>query len=76
MSFGTGRIAAERKREWRRLSGSSQQGRGTGPKRPWTDEEDRAVLAHRIPDRVLAARIDRSMQAIQTHRAKLRGGYR
>lgn len=40
--------------------------------RPWTDEEDRLVLAHEIPDRELSARIRRSMKAISNRRWRLR----
>lgn len=39
----------------------------------WTEAEDRAVLAHSIPDRELAERIGRSVQAIHVRRSRLRG---
>ena len=42
------------------------------PPRPWTDEEDKLVLAHEIPDRELSARIRRSMKAISNRRWRLR----
>lgn len=40
--------------------------------RPWTEKEDRLVLAHEIPDRELSAKIHRSMKAISNRRWRLR----
>lgn len=40
-------------------------------KRPWTPEEDAEILAHVEIDRVMAARLDRTVQAIQQRRFKL-----
>lgn len=46
----------------------------TGPSsgEPWTQEEDRRVLAHTIPDRQLAAEINRSVRAIQIRRSRIK----
>lgn len=40
--------------------------------RPWTENEDKLVLAHDIPDRELSAKIHRSMKAISNRRWRLR----
>ena len=40
--------------------------------RPWSKDEDRAVLVHDIPDRELSWRIRRSMKAISNRRWRLR----
>lgn len=40
--------------------------------RPWSDDDDRAVLAHDVPDRELSERIGRSMKAISNRRWRLR----
>lgn len=42
--------------------------------RPWTEKEDKLVLAHEIPDRQLSARIHRSMKAISNRRWRLMKG--
>jgi hypothetical protein len=44
---------------------------GDGSKREWTDAEDRVVLAHEIPDREIAAKIGRSVCAVQKRRHRL-----
>jgi hypothetical protein len=41
-------------------------------KRPWTDKEDDLVIEHRMPDSELVWIINRSLQAIQTRRVRLR----
>ena len=41
---------------------------------PWTEKEDRLVLAHEIPDRELSKKIGRSMKAISNRRRRLRKG--
>ena len=38
----------------------------------WTEREDKMVLAHSIPDRELAAKIGRSVQAIQIRRSRIK----
>lgn len=43
----------------------------TNARQRWTQEEDRAVARHDVPDRVLAERLGRSVQAIQVRRARL-----
>ena len=50
---------------WRKRSGKY-------PKRPWTDEEIKLVLAHEITDRKLSRQIQRSVVAIQTKRFHLK----
>ena len=40
--------------------------------RPWTEKEDRLVLAHEIPDRELSKKIRRSMKAISNRRWRLK----
>ena len=40
--------------------------------RPWTREEDVAVLAHDILDTELSKKIERSVQAIQIRRCRLK----
>ena len=52
---------------WRQRGGSGQY-----PKRPWTDEEIKLVLAHKITDRELSRQIQRSVVAIQTKRFHLK----
>lgn len=44
-------------------------------RRIWTDEEDKRVLAHDVPDRQLSSEIRRSVQAIQGRRTKLKAEY-
>ena len=41
----------------------------------WTIDQTNMVLAHEISDRELAAKIGRSVEAIQVRRAKVKGGY-
>lgn len=62
---------SQHKEDWRRKTGSVA-GKGSGSKRPWTQEEDKQVLAHTIPDSELAVKIDRSATAIQVRRCRLR----
>lgn len=62
---------AKHKENWRRKTGSAA-GKGHGGRRPWTQEEDRQVLAHSIPDRELAAKIGRTVMAIQVRRNRIR----
>ena len=50
---------------WRKRGGS-----GKYPKRPWTDEEIKLVMAHQITDRELSRQIQRSVLAIQIKRIK------
>lgn len=59
-------VAAQKTR-WRQRTGSGTRGR-----RPWTQEEDRAVILHDQPDSELAMLLDRSAQAIQIRRWRLR----
>ena len=40
--------------------------------RPWTAEEDKAVLAHNVTDTELSSIIERSVQAIQIRRSFLK----
>lgn len=42
--------------------------------RPWEEDEDRLVLEHKISDRELSEKIQRSVSAIQTRRSKLKSG--
>lgn len=44
--------------------------------RPWTEKEDRLVLAHEISDRELSSLICRSMKAISNRRWRLKRGAR
>ena len=39
----------------------------------WTVEEEKLVLEHKIPDRELSQKIQRSQKAISVRRAKLKG---
>lgn len=40
--------------------------------RPWSEEEDRLVLTHEIPDSELSVRIERSMKSISNRRWRLK----
>lgn len=44
-------------------------------RRIWTDEEDKRVLTHDVPDRQLSSEIRRSVQAIQIRRTRLKAEY-
>ncbi len=44
-------------------------------RRIWTEEEDKRVLAHDVPDRQLSSEIRRSVQAIQIRRTRLKAEY-
>lgn len=59
------RTAALQKRRYRARTGS-----GYEP-REWTRSEEKAVVAHVIPDRELAVELGRSVQAIQVKRSRL-----
>ncbi len=48
--------------------------RKNGVIRDWTKQEDKAVLAHDIPDAELSKKIMRSVQAIQIRRSRLKSG--
>jgi len=61
------RTATLQKRRYRARTGS-----GIYERREWTGAEDQAVLAHAIPDRELAPKLERSVQAIQVRRSRLR----
>ena len=39
---------------------------------PWTEQEDRLVMQHNIPDRELSKKIQRSMNAILVRRNRLK----
>ena len=41
-------------------------------KKQWTKEEDNVILAREMPDRILAKKLGRSVQAIQVRRSKLK----
>ncbi len=41
-------------------------------RRIWTEEEDKRVLEHDVPDQHLSSEIRRSVQAIQIRRARLK----
>lgn len=45
---------------------------GDGSFRRWSEEEDRLVRVHAIPDRKLAEKLKRSVQAIQSRRTILK----
>lgn len=49
-------------------------GQGTGG-HPWTEEEDKLVLEHKMPDAELVRKIGRSISAIQKRRWKLKKQY-
>lgn len=42
------------------------------PSRSWTEDEDELVLAHSMTDTELSKAIERSVQAIQVRRCKLK----
>ena len=42
------------------------------PRRSWTNEENKKVLAHAIPDMELSTQIQRSVRAIQIQRSRLK----
>ena len=42
------------------------------PRKKWTDEEGKMVLAHNITDVELSAKLERSVQSIQNKRYKLK----
>lgn len=65
---------AEAKLRWRRQSGSPGVVGQGGPS--YTADDDRAILAHAIPDRDLAAQLGRSITAIQIRRHHLKRGTR
>lgn len=46
------------------------------PRKEWGSEEDAAVLAHAVPDRVLSEILGRSMHSIQNRRCRLNKGRR
>ena len=41
----------------------------------FTDDEINLIMAHSMPDRVLAAKIGRTVRAIQVMRSKVKNGY-
>ena len=44
---------------------------GDGSKRPWTEEETRIVMEHRITDTEIAKLLRRSLSAVQCRRHKV-----
>ena len=60
------------KRNERRQRNYAQTQDAPNARTEWTEREDRMVLAHEIPDRELAAKIGRSVQAIQVRRSRIR----
>lgn len=62
---------ADKRNAWRR--GNYARGDfGHRTRRLWSQDEDRRVIAHTIPDRELAQDLGRSVQAIQVRRCKLK----
>lgn len=47
--------------------------RKPGKESYWTKDEDDQVLAHRVPDRELADKLNRSVGSIQLRRSRLKG---
>ena len=43
-----------------------------GGKRPWTDEETKIVMEHKITDTEIAKQLRRSLLAVQARRQKMR----
>lgn len=56
------------KKRWRKRTGSGQY-----ESKPWTEDEDQLVLAHKTIDRILSGRIRRSVTSTYDRRAKLKG---
>lgn len=55
------------KERWRKRTGSGQY-----EAKPWTEDEDQLVLAHKTTDRILSERIRRSVTSIYDRRAQLK----
>lgn len=47
-------------------------GSGSCPSHAWSDAENQLVLSHNMSDALLAKKLDRSQNAIQVHRSRLR----
>lgn len=62
----------ETRREQRRRYYRKYQ--GNYPLRRWTNDEDKLVVAHKIPDSKLSVKIKRSVASIQTRRSILKNG--
>lgn len=62
--YATKRAQKER---WRKRTGSGQY-----ESKPWTEDEDQLVLAHKTTDRILSERIRRSVTSVYDRRAKLK----
>lgn len=64
----------ERQRERKRLENKRYYGKTSFlyPRRKWSPEEDKLVLAHTIPDSELSVKIQRSLKAICNRRGRLK----
>lgn len=64
----------ERQRERKRLEHKRYYGKTSFlyPRRKWSPEEDKLVLAHIIPDSELSVKIQRSLKAICNRRCRLK----
>lgn len=60
------------KRNERRQRNYAQTAGAPNTRAEWTEREDKLVLAHTIPDRELAEKIGRSVQAIQIRRSRIK----
>ena len=56
---------AQRKRNYDQTAGHKRS--------PWTPEQDKMILEHKCPDRVLSEQTGHSVRAIQVRRSKLSG---
>ena len=75
MSYPANRRWRLRHPKLRQAANARNYSRGsTGRRRPWTDDEDRQVLAREVSDRELSFVLDRSVRAIQHRRHRLKQG--
>lgn len=76
MSFRTNNYKDVNK--WREVRNAAKRryakrtGSGEYPPKPYTLKEDELILAHSIPDRELASKLERSVSAIQKRRYVLK----
>lgn len=72
MSFKSNRYGSRESYNKRRKRYREDTGSGLYVQRLYTEEEDRLIMSHEIPDRELSVKIERSVTAIQSRRARLK----
>ncbi|MCD8107377.1 MAG: hypothetical protein LUE20_05375 [Oscillospiraceae bacterium] len=67
-------VKAERYRRQKRMSHKRYYGKTANlyPRHAWTEEEERLVMEHSIPDSELSEKIGRSLKGIQEKRRRLK----